>query len=108
MVEVHLGNTKGENNLKTSTFPDDASAKASLALRQQKPWPIGTHLIYYILILKSQNLNKRSLIKDVRTKSRKIDRPCPQNVRIGSTPLLSCGHHKFIKIRISCTTSEIP
>jgi len=45
-------------------------------------------------------------IKDVRTKSRKIDHlsPCPQNVRIGSTPPCPCGHTiNFKNSKVFCT-----
>jgi len=45
--------------------------------------------------------NKGPSIKDVRTKSRKIDSHplCPQNVRTNSTSLSVQTHHKFRKIR---------
>jgi len=46
-----------------------------------------------------QSCTQLGVIKDVRTKSRKIDPVCPQNVRTGPTPLSVRTHHKFRKIR---------
>jgi len=47
----------------------------------------------------------RPSINDVRTKSRKIDPPCPKNVRTGSTlfPPCPCGHTiNFEKSEVFC------
>jgi len=70
------------------------------------PNPTGLHQFNALLkhtVLQRQRLDKGPYIKDVQTKSRKIDSlsSCPQNVRTCSTssPLSVQTHHKFRKIR---------
>jgi len=53
--------------------------------------------------------DKGPSIKDVRSKSQKIDLPCQQNGRIASAhPSLSVGtHHNFRKIFLSCLQQKV-